>query len=71
MGTILKISGTTTAGQSGVSTATAAPGGASGVHALTADRAQLADRALTADYAEEAALAAEAEDLTDDSPVIR
>lgn len=69
MGTILKISGTTTAGQSGASTATAAPGGASGGHALTADRAQLADRALTADYAEEAALAAEAEDLTDDSPV--
>lgn len=69
MGTILKISGTTTAGQSGASTATAAPGGASGGHALTADRAQLADRALTAEYAEEAALAAEAEDLTDDSPV--
>ncbi len=69
MGTILKISGTTTAGQSGASTATAAPGGASGGHALTADRAQLADRALTADYAEEAALAAEAEDLTVDSPV--
>lgn len=69
MGTILKISGTTTAGQSGASTATAAPGGASGGHALTADRAQLADRALTAEYAEEAALAAEAENLTDDSPV--
>lgn len=69
MGTILKISGTTTAGQSGASTATAALGGASGGHALTADRAQLADRALTAEYAEEAALAAEAEDLTDDSPV--
>lgn len=69
MGTILKISGTTTAGQSVASTTTAAPGGASGGHALTADRAQLADRALTADYAEEAALAAEAENLTDDSPV--
>lgn len=69
MGTILKISGTTTAGQRGASTTTAAPGGASGGHALTADRAQLADRALTADYAEEAALAAEAEDLTADSPV--
>lgn len=69
MGTILKISGTTTAGQRGASTTTAAPGGASGGHALTADRAQLADRALTAEYAEEAALAAEAEDLTADSPV--
>lgn len=68
---IIKISGTLAADAKTTSaggSASMAVGG-SGSHALTADRATLADRALTADYATEAALAMEAEDLTEDSPV--
>ena len=68
---IIKISGTLGPGAKATSA-----GGSGGVavggpssHALTADRAALADRALTADYATETALAMEAEDLTEDSPV--
>ena len=59
---IVKISGTLNPGSDSAVTNPAMENG-SAAHSLTADRA------LTAEYAEEAALAAQADDLTEDSPV--